>query len=594
MKISDKLEDFKAQGKTYYSFEFFPPKTDFGLDNLYTRIDRMASLQPAYIDITWGAGGSTADRTLEMSKTIQKYFGLEVMMHLTCTNMSVSSINKVLMEAQENGLSNILALRGDPPEGTGEWEKHEQGFKYGIDLVRYIRKEFGNEFFLGVGGYPDSHQEQSDIDVDISYLKEKVDAGSDIVITQLFYDVDKFLAFRDKCSSIGIHVPIIPGIMPINNYARFIKFTQFCKISIPKSVTETIESIKNDDSSVINYGIDQATSMCEKLIAEGVPGLHFYTLNLEHSVSEILHSLGLASTQGSVRELPWRQSTAGNRKTIEDVRPIYWSNRPVSYLTRTETWDDFPNGRWGDITSPTFGELNQYHAIRAGAKSDKVKARRKKIWGEPKSIKDIKDVFVSFCSGKINSLPWCEMPLAQESQQISSNLINLNEMGFFTINSQPNVNGTPSEDAVVGWGGAGGRVYQKAYLEFFTSKDKLNALLKSIKSTENISYQAINIDGDLITNLPENSVMAVTWGVFPGKEIMQPTIVDTRSFLIWKDEAFGLWMSDWASIYEEKSEAFKLLKEIYETYYLVNIVDNNYVDSNLLKKLLNHEKTWIE
>ena len=300
MKISDKLEDFKAQGKTYFSFEFFPPKTDFGLDNLYNRIDRMASLQPAYIDITWGAGGSTADRTLEMSKTIQKYFGLEVMMHLTCTNMSVSSINKVLIDAQENGLSNILALRGDPPQGTGEWEKHEQGFKYGIDLVRYIREEFGNEFFLGVGGYPDSHQEQSDIDADISYLKEKVDAGSDIIITQLFYDVNKFLAFRDKCSTIGINVPIIPGIMPIHNYARFMKFTQFCKISIPKTVTETIESIKNDDSSVINYGIDQATSMCEKLIAEGVPGLHFYTLNLEHSVSEILHSLGLTSNQGSV------------------------------------------------------------------------------------------------------------------------------------------------------------------------------------------------------------------------------------------------------------------------------------------------------
>ena len=239
MKISDKLEDFKTQGKTYYSFEFFPPKTDFGLDNLYSRIDRMASLQPAYIDITWGAGGSTADRTLEMSKTIQKYFGLEVMMHLTCTNMPVSSINKVLVDVQENGLSNILALRGDPPEGNVEWEKHEQGFKYGIDLVRFIRKEFGDDFFLGVGGYPDSHQEQSDIDLDISYLKEKVDAGSDIVVTQLFYDVDKFLVFRDKCSTIGIHVPIIPGIMPIHNYARFIKFTQFCKISIPNSVTKT-------------------------------------------------------------------------------------------------------------------------------------------------------------------------------------------------------------------------------------------------------------------------------------------------------------------------------------------------------------------
>jgi len=586
MKISDKLEDYKAQDKTFYSFEFFPPKTDFGLDNLYGRIDRMASLQPAYIDITWGAGGSTADRTLEMSKTIQKYFGLEVMMHLTCTNMPVSSINKVLVDVQENGLSNILALRGDPPEGNVEWEKHEQGFKYGIDLVRFIRKEFGDDFFLGVAGYPDSHQEQSDIDLDVSYLKEKVDAGSDIVVTQLFYDVDKFLIFRDKCSTIGIHVPIIPGIMPIHNYARFIKFTQFCKISIPNSVTKTIESLKNDDSSVINYGIDQATSMCEKLIAEGVPGLHFYTLNLEHSVSGILELLGLTSTQRSVRELPWRQSTVGDRKTTEDVRPIYWSNRPVSYLTRTETWDDFPNGRWGDITSPTFGELNQYHAIRAGSKSDKVKARRKKLWGEPKSIMDITKIFVSFCEGKIKSLPWCEIPLAIESGQISKELVKLNESGFLTINSQPKVNGVPSEDPDVGWGAPGGRVYQKAYLEFFTTKDKLDTMLETIDSLDSISYQATNSSGDFISNLPENCVNAVTWGVFPRQEIVQPTIVDTRSFFIWKDEAFSLWIDDWANIYDAKSESYKLLNEVYNTYYLVNIVDNDFVDGDILKHIL--------
>ena len=490
------------------------------------------------------------------------------------------------MDAQENGLSNILALRGDPPEGTESWKKHKHGFKYGIDLVHFIRREFGDNFFLGVGGYPDSHQEQSDIDVDISYLKEKVDAGSDIVITQLFYDVDKFLAFRDKCTTIGINVPIIPGIMPIHNYARFIKFTQFCKISIPTSVTKSIESIKNDDSSVIKYGIDQATTMCEKLIKEGVPGLHFYTLNLEHSVSEILELLGLTSDQGSVRELPWRQSAAGDRKTTEDVRPIYWSNRPVSYLTRTETWDDFPNGRWGDITSPTFGELNQYHAIRAGSKSDKVKIRRKKLWGEPKSIKDLTKVFVSFCEGKINSLPWCEIPLAIESKQISKELTKLNESGFFTINSQPKVNGAPSEDPDVGWGAPGGRVYQKAYLEFFTSKDKLDKLLDTMTSLENISYQAINRSGDLISNLPESSINAVTWGVFPGKEIVQPTIVDTRSFFIWKDEAFGLWIIDWANIYDRESESYKLLNKVYETYYLVNIVDNNFVDGDLLKNIL--------
>ena len=129
--------------------------------------------------------------------------------------------------------------------------------------------------------------------------------------------------------------------------------------------------------------------MCQELIAEGVPGLHFYTLNLEHSVTEILSVLGLVTTKGTDKPLPWRQSTLLERKSTEDVRPIFWSNRPVSYLTRTETWDDFPNGRWGDITSPTFGELNQYHAIRAGSKSDKVKSRKRKLWGEPKSMKDI-------------------------------------------------------------------------------------------------------------------------------------------------------------------------------------------------------------
>ncbi|SVE46484.1 uncharacterized protein METZ01_LOCUS499338, partial [marine metagenome] len=234
--------------------------------------------------------GSTAKRTLEMSKTIQKYFGLEVMMHLTCTNMPVSSIKKVLLDAKKSGLSNILALRGDPPDGAVEWKNNEKGFNYGIDLVRYIRKEFGDDFFLGVGGYPDSHQEQSDFDRDISYLKEKVDAGSDIVVTQLFYDVNKFLVFRDKCSTIGINVPIIPGIMPIHNYARFKKFTQFCGVSVPGPIVKTLESIKHDDASVIDYGIEQGTAMCEKLIAEGVPGLHFYTLNLEHSVSGILES----------------------------------------------------------------------------------------------------------------------------------------------------------------------------------------------------------------------------------------------------------------------------------------------------------------
>ena len=184
-------------------------------------------------------------------------------------------------------------------------------------------------------------------------------------------------------------------------------------------------------------------------------------------------------------------------------------------------------------------------------------------------------------------MPWCELPLAIESNQISKELIKLNELGFLTINSQPKVNGVSSEDPDVGWGAAGGRVYQKAYLEFFTSKDKLDKLLETINSLDNISFQAIDKSGDLISNLLENNVNAVTWGVFPGQEIMQPTIVDTRSFLIWQEEAFSLWIDDWAKIYDKKSESYKLLNEVYNNYYLVNIVDNNFVDGDMLKLILN-------
>ena len=586
MKISTILNEYKKQGKTFYSFEFFPPKTDFGLDNLYSRIDRMAALRPAYIDVTWGAGGSTAEKTFEMSKTIQKYFGLDVMMHLTCTNMPKDSIRQVLLDSKANNISNILALRGDPPEGASHWENNNSEFNNGIDLVKYIRKEFGDFFFIGVGGYPETHQEQKDTDLDISFLKQKVDAGADIIITQLFYDVEKFLLFRDKCFRSGINVPIIPGIMPIHNYARFIKFTQFCKVNIPKSVSKELELIKNDDSSVIEYGIEQASKMCEKLIEEGAPGLHFYTLNLEYSITEILSAINLVSRNESDRKLPWRQSSDSERKSSEDVRPIFWSNRPVSYLTRTETWDDFPNGRWGDITSPTFGELNQYHAIRAGSQSDKIKAKRRKLWGEPKSINEISKVFISFCEGEITSLPWCEIPLAIESNKILNDLVALNRAGYLTINSQPKVNGLPSEDPNFGWGARGGRVFQKAYLEFFTSKDNLNRLIKKLNTLDDISYQAINVNGDIISNLSEKNINAVTWGVFPGQEILQPTIVDARSFLIWKDEAFGLWINDWASIYNEKSDSYNLLHQIHDSYYLVNIVDNDFINGDMIKHIL--------
>ena len=161
-----------------------------------------------------------------------------------------------------------------------------------------------------------------------------------------------------------------------------------------------------------------------------------------------------------------------------------------------------------------------------------------------------------------------------------------NKAGYFTINSQPKVNGLHSEDPNFGWGAKGGRVFQKAYLEFFTSKDNLNRLINKLKTLDDISYQAINVNGDIVSNLSEQNVNAVTWGVFPGQEILQPTIVDARSFLIWKDEAFGLWINDWASIYNEKSDSYNLLHQIHDSYYLVNIVDNDFINGDMIKHIL--------
>lgn len=583
LKIIDKLSDYKKQGKIFYSFEYFPPKTDFGLQNLYSRLNRMAALNPAFIDITWGAGGSTADLTLEMSQTIQKYFGVNVLMHLTCTNMPKAEIKKVLTTAKEAGISNILALRGDPPEGNGSWEKCQDGFNFAKDLVKFAKEEFADHFCIGVAGYPEGHTETLDLDLGIKHLKEKVDAGADFVITQMFYDVDAFLKFRDRAVKAGIKVPIIPGILPIHNYSRFLKFTKFANVSVPNEIISELETIKSDDNLVLEFGVKQAGKMSKRLIEEGVDGLHFYTLNLESSVKNILTELGLSNAGGTAKHLPWRQSSDTVRNSSEEIRPIYWSNRPISYLARTQGWDDFPNGRWGDSSSPTFGELNTYHLVRHTSKNEKINEQRRKLWGTPQDLKDIEQTFVKYCNGEINMLPWCEFPLALESSSINNQLKQLNLKGYLTINSQPKVNGAKSEDNIYGWGNPGGRVYQKAYLEFFSSKENLDLLLKKLSDFPSYTLQAVNASGDFISNLKTNEVTAVTWGVFPEKEIVQPTVVDSESFKIWKDEAFNLWLNEWAIIYDKNSPSYNAIKEIHDTYYLINIVDHDFVEGDIFK-----------
>jgi len=292
------------RGEKFFSFEYFPPKTEEGVNNLFERMGRMVQSNPTFCDITWGAGGSTADLTMDIATRMQCEVGVETMMHLTCTNMEKDKVVKALSRCKEVGIRNILALRGDPPKGQDKWEAVEGGFNCALDLVRYIRQEFGDHFGIGVAGYPEAHPDSIVEDPkemeenywkDIRYLKEKIDAGADFVVTQLFYDTDQFLKFVKDCRDQGIQCPIIPGIMPIMTYNGFKRMTSFCKTKVPKEIADKVEEFKDSDDAIKEYGIDVCTSMCKKILDAGVPGLHMYTLNLEKSAMTALCNLGLVT-----------------------------------------------------------------------------------------------------------------------------------------------------------------------------------------------------------------------------------------------------------------------------------------------------------
>lgn len=566
MHISEKLAQAATEGKPTFSFEFFPPKTAQGVQNLYDRMDRMHGFGPQFVDITWGAGGRHAQLTCEMIKVAQTVYGLETCMHLTCTDMEKSKLDEALRDAYNAGCTNILALRGDPPREKEKWELTAGGFRYAKDLVKYIRERYGNHFDIGVAGYSEGCDDNSDVDQLIDHLKEKVDAGATFIVTQMFYDTDIFLDWVAKVRAKGINVPIIPGIMPIHTYAAFMRRATWTKCQIPPSWLEALEPIKNDDVEVREVGKGLIADMCRRLIAAGITHLHFYTMNLAQATRMVLEELDLLPDMESPleRPLPWRPSLGLNRRE-ENVRPIFWRNRNRSYVARTQDWDEFPNGRWGDARSPAFGELDAYGIGLKGTNEQHIKT-----WGTPTSVKDISDLFVRYMEGKLDSLPWSEQPITNEAESIRNNLIDLNRRGFLTINSQPAVNGAKSSDPVFGWGPRNGYVYQKAYLEVLVSPEFLAEIVTRIERDPDLTYYAVNKSGELKTNAPGDGPNAVTWGVFPGKEIVQPTIVETVSFLAWKDEFYRLGQ-DWANCHSSVSPSRYAIEDIMDTWYLVNI-----------------------
>eukprot|EP00891_Asterochloris_glomerata_P001320 jgi/Astpho2/1320/e_gw1.00024.9.1_t len=595
-KVRDKMDAAIREKRTFFSFEFFPPRTPEGVENLFARADRLASYGPEFCDITWGAGGTTADLTLEIASKLQNMVCVETMMHLTCTNMPKEKLSDALEKVKESGIQNILALRGDPPKGQETFSAVEGGFSCALDLVKHIRAAFGDYFGITVAGYPEAHPDVVSDDPaemeqayqrDLAYLKEKVDAGGEVIVTQLFYDVEIFLKFVEDCRDIGIDVPIIPGIMPIMTYGGFKRMTGFCKTKVPKDILSTLESIKDNDEAVKQFGIDLGTQMCRRILDSGVPGLHMYTLNTEVSSVSILENLGLINKAQLPRSLPWRQPST-SRRQVEGVRPIFWSNRPKSYLSRTADWDKFPQGRWGNARSPAYGTLSDYQFMRRHTSTEKRAQKARQSWGATlNGVDSVAAVFAKYTKGEIDMLPWTEMEaMHPEAGRIQEHLAELCQKGLLTINSQPQVNAAPSSDAHVGWGGKDGYVYQKAYVEFFISPEHFKQLQPQLDSKPSITYMAINSSGEVHSNVDSDSVNAVTWGVFPAKEVVQPTVVDPQSFTVWKDEAFELWTTEWGSLYDKGSKSHKVIQSIADNWYLVSVVENDYINGDLFQVLL--------
>jgi methylenetetrahydrofolate reductase (NADPH) len=285
----------RAAGHPAISFEFFPPKTDEGDRNLLERtLPALLALKPDYCSVTYGAGGSTRDKTIGIVDRIQREHGLTAMMHLTCVNSTRAQLGEVLAEARTRGITNILALRGDPPGGTGEWIATEGGFQYSSQLVEFIRELDG--FSIGTAGFPEGHIAQTAGKIaDWDFLAAKMEAGADFVITQLFFDNEDFYRFHDYLvKKVGRPLTIIPGMLPIVSGKQTKKFTEMCGSRLPAEFVARLDALGDDDAAVIEYGIEYATRQCEALLEFGVPGLHFYTLNKPHSTTQVVRNLGLA------------------------------------------------------------------------------------------------------------------------------------------------------------------------------------------------------------------------------------------------------------------------------------------------------------
>ena len=602
-----------------------------------------SALRPLFVTVTWGAGGCTASRSLELAEICQRQLGLTTCLHLTCTNMKRKVVDEALEEAKALGVRNILALRGDPPrddeyrledemENGKDEDDSNEDFTWAIDLVRYIRRVHGNYFCIGVAGYPEGHADQShptdqDSLNDLPYLIDKTKAGADFIMTQLFYDVEAYSKFekllREHDSGAFAQIPIIPGLMPLQSYEILMRTAKLSHAKVPPELLHKLQGVKGDDEAVKQVGVEALYDIVESIRdvkTKGPRGFHFYTLNLEKAVSSLVercnlvppdpddnqvlaiddvtivvngddaHHPGLSSTSSSAAA----QLTANSHRSSSPGRPMPSNSNPLS---REATWDDYPNGRFGDARSPAFNPPLTYSPTSLTVSP----AQALSLWNTPTCPEEITHLFTSYLAGRHpTQLPWSESAtLSPETALINSELTQLSlRKGYWTIASQPAVDGLPSTHPIHGWGPPGGFVFQKAFVEFFvpasTFTTTLQPHLDLLHKEAEISYYAGDASGAFQSSESSEAVHAVTWGSFAGKEIATATMVEEVSFRAWIEEAFGIW-GEWARCVgeaarkgrvEKARQSRDFLRKTEKDVWLVNVIGHGYREGGRLWEVL--------
>ncbi len=285
------IKDIFAQNTVTFSLELFPPKTEEGYQKLLNTLETLCDLKPDFISCTYGAGGGSREKTLDIVEHIQKHHQVASVAHLTCVLHTIQEIKDILNDMKNRGIGNVLALRGDYPQTHPDWIASKNNFKYSWELVDFIRRQFGSHFSIGVAGFPEGHLLCRDRNLDAKYLKNKIDHGADYVITQLFFSNKDYFDYVERLRNLGVTKRIIPGILPIYDYTNLLRFSALCGASIPQEVHSIFKPIAHDPDKTMAAGIDFCLKQCRELLSKGAPGVHFYALNKVHPIDVILKNL---------------------------------------------------------------------------------------------------------------------------------------------------------------------------------------------------------------------------------------------------------------------------------------------------------------